>query len=127
VADASTELISQADGGRGVDDDASTIEESAVAEGPANLPPAFNVAPMLGSDSDLEEMYSQDRLAWAAEQRVDPALKRFFSHAHGIRQKNHNIHASRAIDRSRRPPVGRRRCRARAAPSLFRAVAACHS
>jgi hypothetical protein len=91
VADASSELISQADGGRGVDDDASTIEESAVAEGPANLPPAFGVAPMLGSDSDLEEMYSQDRLAWAAEQRADPALKRFFSHAHGIRQKNHNI------------------------------------
>jgi transposase InsO family protein len=91
ATDASTELISHADGGEALVDDASTLSEGAVPEGPANLPTAFNVPIELGSDVELDEVYAQERRAWAEAQRNDPALRTLFSHAHGIHQKNKSI------------------------------------
>jgi hypothetical protein len=72
-------------------DDASTLSEGAVPEGPANLPTAFNVPIELGSDVELDEVYAQERRAWAEAQRNDPALRTLFSHAHGIHQKSKSI------------------------------------
>jgi hypothetical protein len=91
ATDASTELISHADGGEALVDDASTLSEGAVPEGPANLPTAFNVPIELGSDVELDEVYAQERRAWAEAQRNDPALRTLFSHAHGIHQKSKSI------------------------------------
>jgi hypothetical protein len=91
ATDASTELISHADGGEALVDDASTLSERAVPEGPANLPTAFNVPIELGSDVELDEVYAQERRAWAEAQRNDPALRTLFSHAHGIHQKSKSI------------------------------------
>jgi hypothetical protein len=45
----------------------------------------------LGSDVELDEVYAQERRAWAEAQRNDPALRTLFSHAHGIHQKNKSI------------------------------------
>jgi hypothetical protein len=73
-------------------DDASTLSEGAVPEGPANLPTAFNVPIELdGNDVELDEVYAQERRAWAEAQRNDPALRTLFSHAHGIHQKSKSI------------------------------------
>jgi hypothetical protein len=99
ATDASTELISHADGGEALVDDASTLSEGAVPEGPANLPTAFNVPIELGSDVELDEVYAQERRAWAEAQRADPALRSFMAQAHGIRQKSRPV-------KSRAPSLG---------------------
>jgi hypothetical protein len=91
AADASTELLSEVVGDRGVDDAASTISENAAVAGPQPMPSAFNAPPLLGADDDLEQSYSLERSAWAADQRADAKLNKYFAQAHGIRQSTAKV------------------------------------
>lgn len=55
------------------------------------MPTAFNAPIEQGSNQELEDVYAQERRAWAEAQRSDKTLNQLFSHAHGIRQKSNRI------------------------------------
>jgi hypothetical protein len=50
-----------------------------------NLPTAFNMPIELGSDVELDEVYSQERRAWAEAQRNDLALRKLVSLVGAVR------------------------------------------